>query len=312
MFRTEFIDGFVFDSIVFPFYQKDAIHVEGHLRSLEDYQKYINEHGLQQAKIVMPDLKILQLCPSLKYLDIYPSYDSPDHFDFSPLYDLPEVRSLQCQNCYGNPQKRLAEIDFSRIRGLVSLSVEANKKAFHYNKVETLKSLSIGGFRGKDRDLTDLFCSRELDTLQMVQCGMLSLNGIETSQKMQCLYLYYNRSLCDISALGKIKHTLKALRIENCPKIQDFSVLGELENLELLELSGRNVLPDLRFLKTMKNLKLLILNMNVLDGNLSPCLDISCVHSCQNRKHYNLKDSDLPKGPFTMGNEDIELWRHLE
>lgn len=312
MFRTKFIDGFVFDSIVFPFNQKSAILVEVHLRSLEDYQEYINKHGLQQAKIVMPDLKILQLCPSLKYLDICPSYDSPDHFDFSPLYDLPEVISLHCQNCYGNPTEHLAEIDYSRIRGLVSLNLEANKKAFHYNKVETLKSLSIGGFRGKNRDLTDLFCSRELDTLQMVQCGMLSLNGIETSQKMQCLYLHYNRPLSDISALIKIKHTLKALRIENCPNIKDFSVLGELENLELLELSGSNILPNLHFLKTMKNLKLLILNMNVLDGDLSQCLDISCVHSCQNRKHYNLKDSDLPKGPFTMGNEDIELWRHLE
>ena len=70
-----------------------------------------------------------------------------------------------------------------------------------------------------------------------------------------------------------VKGTLKALRVENCPKIQDFSVLGELENLELLELAGSNTLPNLDFLKTMKNLKTFTFSMNVLDGNLDPCLN---------------------------------------
>ena len=41
--------------------------------------------------------------------------------------------------------------------------------------------------------LTDLFCSKELDTLRIVQCGISSLNGIDISNKMQCLYLHYNR-----------------------------------------------------------------------------------------------------------------------
>ena len=43
--------------------------------------------------------------------------------------------------------------------------------------------------------------------------------------------------------------------IENCPKIKDFSVLKELKNLELLQLYGKNELPDLSFIRHMKNLK---------------------------------------------------------
>ena len=157
-----------------------------------------------------------------------------------------------------------------------------------------------------------MFCSKELDTLHMMQCGIYSLNGIETSHKMQCLYLHYNRSLNDINALKKVKHTLKALRIENCPKITDFTVLKELENLELLELSGSNILPNLNFLKTMKNLKTFTFSMNVLDGDLSPCMALSYVYSEKDRKYYNLKDADLPKGKYLRGNEDIEEWRRLE
>ncbi len=129
---------------------------------------------------------------------------------------------------------------------------------------------------------------------------------------MQCLYLHYNRSLKDISALSKVKKTLKALRIENCSKIEDFSVLAELENLELLELSGSNTLPSLSFIKSMKNLKTFVFNMNVEDGDLTPCLNLSYVYSEKNRKNYNLKDKDLPKNAYVRGNEDIEEWRRLE
>ena len=61
----------------------------------------------------------------------------------------------------------------------------------------------------------------------------------------------------------------------------------------------------------MKNLKTFIFNMNVKDGDLTPCLDLSYV-SVKNRKHYNLKDADLPKEQYVRGNETIEKWRRLE
>jgi hypothetical protein len=89
-------------------------------------------------------------------------------------------------------------------------------------------------------------------------------------------------------------------------------VLGELESLELLELSGNNELPNLNFLKTMKNLKTFVFNVNIKDGDLSQCLKLSYAFSEKNRKHYNLKDSDLPKGQYIRGNETIEEWRRLE
>lgn len=32
----------------------------------------------------------------------------------------------------------------------------------------------------------------------------------------------------------------------------------------------------------------------------------------RNRKHYKLKDADLPKGEYVRGNETTDLWRRLE
>ena len=86
-------------------------------------------------------------------------------------------------------------------------------------------------------------------------------------------------------------------------------ILEELENLEYLWLTGSNSLPDLRFLKKMKKLKTFILDMNVLDGDLTPCLDIPYVTCIRDRRHYNLKDSDLPKGKIYRPEKELELWR---
>ena len=89
-------------------------------------------------------------------------------------------------------------------------------------------------------------------------------------------------------------------------------MLGKLENLELLQLSGSNELPSLDFLKTMKNLKTFVFSVNVADDDLTLCRNLSYVYSERNRKHYNLKDSDMPRGVYVRGNEDIEEWRRLE
>lgn len=79
--------------------------------------------------------------------------------------------------------------------------------------------------------------------------------------------------------------------------------------LEYLWLTGSNSLPDLRFLKKMKKLKTFILDMNVLDGDLTPCLDIPYVTCGRDRRHYNLKDSALPKGKIYRPEEELGLWR---
>ena len=312
MVREIIKDGFEFVSLNYPHNVKEAIKIVTGTRPIHEYIDYINKNNINSAEIIMPNIEFLKFCPSLKHLKIWPSYDSTENYDFSPLYDHPEILSLNCGNIYGNRDQYISEIDYSRITGLVDLSLGVNKGTRKFNSINTLKSLGVGNYKSKNNDIQDLFSSEQLDTLVLNGCRIESLNGIEKSKRLQCLYLYYNRSLKDISSLRKVKKTIKALRIENCPKIADFSVLAELENLELLELTGKNVLPDLKFINSMKNLKTFVFDMNVEDGDLTPCLNLSYVYCDKNRKHYNLKDKDLPKGNYVRGNEDIEQWRRLE
>ena len=154
---------------------------------------------------------------------------------------------------------------------------------------------------------------RELDTLEIVESEISNLYGIETKEKLQCLYLHYNRKLQDISKLTHVKQSLKTLVIENCTKIKDFSVLNELENLEHLKLIGSNNLSDLSFLKNLKNLKTFIISMNVLNGDLSLCLDIPYVFIQKGRMHYNYSDKHMrkEKEEYRRGNENLPEWRRL-
>ena len=315
-------DGYVFVPLTYPYNVFDAVLIRQPQnaicfsprlpyseRDLDEHIALINDLKLEKAVIIADDIDFITRCSSLKYLSIIPADSAGDNFDYSPLYDMPQVKDLWCTTVYGAYEEYSTTVDYSKVKGLESVGV-CNSGQLNYELIETLKTLSISSW--KKKDLKGMLCSKKLDTLRLIQCGIHSLDGIDISDRLQCLYLHYNRSLKDISALAKVKKSLKALRIENCPKIEDFSVLGELENLELLELKGKNTLPNLQFIKQLKNLKTFVFDMNVLDGDLTPCLDLSYVFSVKNRKHYNIKDRDMPKGEYVHGNEDIEMRRRME
>lgn len=320
-FRTILREGFAFKSITHPLNILDAIvirsipaptpqHELGGIstKTLEEHIDFINANKIEKISINSESIDFITKCPSLKYFSITPTDNSDNNFDYSPLYDMPQVKSLGCSTRYGKREELSTSIDCSKLKGLESLFVNGNGFK-NFEQIHTLKSLKF--FYYDIYDLSDAFCSTILDTLSITKGKFSSLNGIEKSEKLQCLYLYYNHSLQDISALAKVKKSLKALHIENSSKISDFSVLGELENLEHLFLIGSNELPNLDFLKTMKNLKTFVFSMNVQNGDLSPCLNLSYVYCQKNRKHYNLKDKELPKGKYYRGNESIDEWRRL-
>ena len=314
--------GFTFTSITHPANVYDAIvvkypqdvqcfssRINGSLHSLKEQIEFINRHKIEKALIIAENIDFITMCPTLKHLRIIPADSAANKFDYSPLYKMPQIKSLQCSTVYGFREEYSTYIDCAKISGLEDIHV-SNLGYENFDKVETLKGLGLSSY--EKRDMSEALSSSILDTLSITQSKIITLEGIQKSKKLQCLYLYYNRTLQDIGALKKVKRTLRALRIENCPKINDFSVLGELENLELLELSGSNEIPSLSFLKKMKNLKTFIFNMNVKDGDLTPCLSLSYVYSEKNRKHYNFKDAELPKTQYVRGNETIEEWRRLE
>ena len=59
----------------------------------------------------------------------------------------------------------------------------------------------------------------------------------------------------------------------------------------------------------MPNLKVLNLGMDVADGDLRLCMNVPYV-TCKNRRHFNLRDAELPKRLCSVQDDHgVELWR---
>lgn len=303
-------DGFIFCSFLHPINQHSAIRVDYSIKSQQEFIEYINNYKIEQAEIVTDDLSFLRYCPTLKHLKIYLRYDLIVDYDFSPLYEHPKILTLKCINSFDS-KKKVTLLNCTQINGLENLFVSANNGIVNFNKVDTLKSLVLGGLSSKSGNIEDEFTGNNLDTLSLIECKFKSLQGIENAQNLQCLDLSNNRLLNDIDSLENISSSLKYVDFENNSKVTDFSVLGKLYNLSYLRLKGSNTIPDLKFIKNLTNLKTFIFNFNVLDGDISPCLNLSYVYSERDRKHYNIKDKSLPKGDYITGIEHIDEWRKL-
>lgn len=315
--NSTYIDGMLFVPVTFPYNIPDALLIEN--LQIQQLVEYCNRKHIQKAFIQgVQNFEFLRDCKSIEHItielrlpfDAYAALKSAViSYDLSSLQSLPNLKSIDIREDerYGSRAKVL--LDLGRIKGLEEFCGDY-KFANGLSEAIQLKTLQLSKF--KKFDLLELKQLSLLDTVHFSFSNLESLDGVQNFPRLQCLYLSYNRRLHDISDLRHVKKNLRALRIENCPRIQDFTVLYELENLELLELSGKNDLPSLDFINEMPNLKTLIFSVNILDGNLSPCKNLSWAYSERNRKHYNVKDADLPKITYHHGNENIELWRRLE
>ena len=305
LFRTIDREGFIFTAITEPANVYDAIvikypsdipcfspRIDASLHSLEEQIDFVNKHSIEKALIIAENIEFITMCPTLKYLRIIPPDNIGDGFDYSPLYKMRQIKSLSCSTIYGFREELSTTIDCLKIKGLEDISI-SNSNYINFEKVQTLKKLSVSDY--KDSDIVRMFDSLILESINIIQSNIYSLNGIEKAKNIQDIACQYIRNLRDISSLVKISASLKTLVIENCPKIEDFSCLFELTELEHLELYGKNKLPNLSFLTKMRKLKTFSFSMEIEDGNLTPCLRIPYVYCKKGKKHYNLKDKDLPK-----------------
>ncbi len=300
-------NGFVFTSVTEPANVLDGIVIRNPQNcdcwspkksfsecSLEEHIDFINEHKLEKAFVIAEDINFITACPSLKYIIVIPADTAHDNFDYSPLYQMPEIKYLSCATAYGGiSEPCAATIDYSKINGLRELDMHG-KGHLNYSKIQTLESIKL--YENKTiKDFREIGHNASLKRVWFTQTNINSLQGINSLCDLQELSINYSRSLQDITDLSGVADSLRSLCVENCPEITDFSCLHKLINLEHLELFGKNELPDLSFLKSMKKLKTFSFSMSVADCDLQPCMNVPYVYLAKGKKQYNLKDKDLPK-----------------
>ena len=262
--------------------------------TLEDCIHYITQKNITSAIIIARDLSFLNRCPSLRNLEIFVA-DDCENIDFSPLYSMPDLRYLMCHTFRDLGDYCCGILDYRQLRNVEVLYARKSKQPYDFRDMSSLKFLSM--FEGKtpNRNLSIIKGCGSLKTLDICQCNLTSLSGIDSARDLECLSLNYMRSLRDISEIKRVSNSLKHLEIGCCAKIEDFSVLGDLRKIEYLKLWGSTKLKTISFIENMPCLKHFSCLMNIEDGDLSYCKNIEYIY-IKNRKHYNLKNEDLPKG----------------
>ena len=301
-----FRDGFVFTSICDPANILDAIVVRSPMqcdcwtpkkslsnRSLDEHIAFINSHKLEKAMIIAEDISFLVKCPTLKYLEIIPA-DTSLKFDYSPLYEMPEIIYLSCKTLYGgSSEKYHTTVDYSKTTGVKKLQIEG-KGHFNYGFLHDLDELKI--YEDKvNSDFQHISQIKNLKRLWITQSRLKSLRGLNTMWNLQELCIDSCRTLCGIGELVHVSDSLRSFSFHNCPNVRDFSVLQYLKNLEFLHLHGNNELPNLGFLDNMPNLKVFTFSMPVKSCDLRPCLRIPYTDVSRGKRGYNLGNKDLKK-----------------
>lgn len=284
----------VFDAIVIrspndiacPLYQ----HIKSE-RSLDEHIEFINGNDVKKAVVLADDISFLADCKGLEAVELIAIGE--ERYDFSPLYSMPKLFALTFPTMPFDGITAKEKPDYSKLGALRELAI--NDTAQGLTAAKDLHKLSVSDIKKGCDSAAAIFSSEELETLSVKNCGIKSLTGISRTKRLETLSLFNNRALTEIGEIRECAATLKTLLISNCAKITDFSFLHDLHELEHLELHGSNSIESLSFLKDMPKLKVFNFGVNIVDGDLTPCLDIPCVHLEKARKHYNLKNSDLPK-----------------
>ncbi|MGM9681214.1 MAG: hypothetical protein ACI3XR_06885 [Eubacteriales bacterium] len=193
------------------------------------------------------------------------------------------------------------------VSGFPSLEYLFSRSSFNFTGVsdsKTLRTLIVQSWYSDD--LSKLSHS-QIDSLSIC-CGRLkTLKGIE-NVPLQILSLANLRGLSDISYVEKLP--LKILELVNCNKVTSFENLSS-DTLEYLMIYGRNKVRSGSFIKKYKRLKRVMLDIIIEDGDLSVFDNLEKATILTDRRHYNRKNSQLPKNENQYVIDSIPMWRYI-
>ncbi|MCM1136909.1 MAG: leucine-rich repeat domain-containing protein, partial [Clostridium sp.] len=142
--------------------------------------------------------------------------------------------------------------------GLKKLSIN---QLIDAEDIKGLKLESIGGYFGTPAEAAAALEDTGLIKELRFNAGADTLEGLGDFAELETLYVEY----CELEDLKPVVQLpkLKRLTFEGLPEINDFSVLGAMENLVELSLQAEN-LKTLDFLKGLKNLQ----SLTIVDGSM--------------------------------------------
>lgn len=167
-------------------------------------------------------------------------------------------------------------IDFTGFCNLDHLGIHWHPADVLPNVNSTLTSLYLYGFKPKTKDLSSFPEFANLRTLELVQAGVTSLDGIERLGRLRELDVSYCKALATIAAL--VRTPVERVHFEVCGRIEDIPMLSQCPRIKSIRMSSCGNLQSLGFLKASKTIEeFRFVKMGVADGDMTPLLELKSV-----------------------------------
>ena len=234
--------------------------------------------------------KFVQKFNNVKNLDIGNHYGDGDN---SFIYDLPNLEGLVI-SLYKDSDFILDCSKLPKSQYSLNINIWSKKKIIKIEQLNetNLEHLYISDF--DEKDLSVISTLTNLKSLSITRSKIKSLKGIENLINLEYLSLGAVRSLVDISDIVACKK-LKRIDFDICWKLQDFSPIGELKEMEILELQDCKSLASIKFVEQLPKLKRLIaLGTTVInDFDTTPAENVAVFwgsYKAEYNKHYPEKE----------------------
>jgi hypothetical protein len=188
------------------------------------------------------------------------------------------------------------ELDFRKLPQLEELRAAWHSKWAGSIASSSLKTLAISRLSSSYKDLETFSNMQRLEQLEIVQCQIESLSGVEKIPDLRALSVSYAPKLRNISALNSAKVLLETVKFENCQKIDSYEPLGQVRSLRKLVLTKCSPIPSLKIFSSLEKLTFIsFVNTVVLDNDMRSLLRLPSLEYAGflHRRGYNMKSEDI-------------------
>ncbi len=208
------------------------------------------------------------------------------------LKHIEELKNLK--NIFVGGENK-SHIDFSHFKYLESCNISWHKDLKNLSSCKHLNDLTLRKYTYNNKTSHFITGLNQLKSLCFIQSKFEDLEMLKLFPNLETLEIYYNRWLVNIEVLSNCKQTLTRLILDHCKNVNDYKVLEQLTELKFLNVTDSKPLPNLKFIKQLKNLEhFSFTGTDILDGDLTPCFGIKHV-GFFDKKHYSHKSADFAK-----------------